>query len=166
MERTEDGANLLIATGLIESTARFASVSASTIFKRCQKVFRPFNGDAAQGFASARNRYLHGSAIGFMTLPPEAWWPRSWSLAAVLVAALDREIEELVGPDRVGVVEGHLKQNAKNVEDRTETLVTRARQRLAQYRAGTRPARIQVEQDPLLRHSVTSRSAGRTKDSG
>lgn len=144
-EPSEDGANLLIATGLIEGTARFGSVSASTIFKRCQKAFRPFSAAAALKFGSARNEYLHGSAIGFMALPPQAWWPRFWALAAVLVAALDREIEELVGPDRVAVVDDYLKQNAKNVEERAETLVARAQQRLAQYRAGTLPAKIQME---------------------
>lgn len=144
-EPTEDGANLLIATGLIEGTARFTAVNASTIFKRCQKAFKPFSAQAAQGFASARNEYLHGSSIGFMTLPPEAWWPRFWALAAILVAALDREIEDLVGLDRVPVVEAHLRRNTKNIEDRAETLVTRAKQRLAQYRAGTLPAKIQME---------------------
>jgi hypothetical protein len=144
-EPTEDGANLLIATGLIEGTARFAAVSASTIFKRCHKAFRPFNADNALGFANARNEYLHGPSIGFMTLPPEAWWPRFWALAVILVAALDREIEELVGLDRVPIVEAYLRQNTKNVEDRAETLVTRAKQRLAQYQAGTLPARIQME---------------------
>lgn len=144
-EPTEDGANLLIATGLIEGTARFTAVSASTIFKRCQRAFKPFSADAAQGFAGARNEYLHGSSIGFMILPPHAWWPRYWALAAILVAALDREIEDLVGLDRLPVVTDYLSQNTKNIEDRAETLVTRARQRLAQYRAGTLPARIQME---------------------
>lgn len=144
-EPSEDGANLLMAMGLIEGTARFAAVSASTIFKRCQKAFRPFSADAALKFANARNEYLHGSSIGFMTVPPEAWWPQYWALAVILVAALDREIEDLVGLDRVPVVEAHLSQNTKNIEDRAETLVSRATQRLAQYKAGALPARIQME---------------------
>jgi hypothetical protein len=144
-EPTEDGANLLIATGLIEGTAQFTSVRASTIFKRCQKAFRPFSASDAQKFANARNEYLHGSDIGFMTLAPQAWWPRFWALASILVTAQDHDIEDLVGPDRVPAVEAHLEQNAKNVEHRTEALISRATQRLAQYRAGTLPARIQAE---------------------
>lgn len=80
-----------------------------------------------------------------MTFPPRAWWPRYWALAVTLITALDREIEDLVGPDRVRVVEAHLEQNARNVEHRTEALISRARQRLAQYKAGTLPARIQAE---------------------
>jgi len=144
-EPTEEGANILIATGLIEGTAQFTSVSASTVFKRCQRAFRPFSASDAQKFAAARNEYLHGSGIGFMTLAPQAWWPRYWALAVILVTAQDREIGNLVGPDRVQVVEAHLAQNAKNVEHRTEALISRARQRLAQYRAGTLPARIQME---------------------
>ena len=144
-EPTEDGANLLIATGLIEGTAQFTSVRASTIFKRCQRAFRPFSAPDALKFANARNEYLHGSEMGFMTLAPQAWWPRYWALASILVTAQDCDIEDLVGPDRVSVVEAHLEQNAKNVENRTEALISRAAQRLAQYKAGTLPARIQAE---------------------
>jgi len=144
-EPTEEGVNILIATGLIEGTAKFMSVSASTIFKRCQRAFRPFSAADALKFADARNEYLHGPTIGFMTLPPEAWWPRYWALASILVTAQDREIEELVGPDRVSVVEAYLEQNAKNIEHRTESLIARAAQRLAQYRGGTLPAKIQME---------------------
>jgi hypothetical protein len=144
-EPTEDGTNILIASGLIEGNARFTSVSASTVFKRCQKAFRPFSASDAVKFAEARNEYLHGSGIGFMTLPPQAWWPRYWALAVILVTALDREIDDLVGPDRARVVEAHLAQNAKNVEHRVEARIARARQRLAQDQAGTLPARIQAE---------------------
>jgi hypothetical protein len=120
-------------------------VSASTVFKRCQKAFRPFSAPDARKFADARNEYLHGSAIGFMSLPPQAWWPHYWALAVILVTAQDRTIEDLVGPDRAPVIEAHLAQNAKNVEHRTEALLSRARQRLVQYRSGTLPARIQAE---------------------
>ena len=141
----EEGVNVLIATGLIEGDAKFASVSASTIFKRCQRAFRPFSATDALKFADARNEYLHGSAIGFMPLEPQLWWPRYWALAAILVTAQDREIEELVGPDRAEVVVSHLEQNSKNVEHRTEALIARAQQRLAQYRAGTLPAKVQKE---------------------
>lgn len=144
-EPTEEGVNILIATGLIEGNAKFTSVSASTIFKRCQRAFRPFSAADAMKFADARNEYMHGPAIGFMTLPLEAWWPRYWALASILVTAQDREIEELVGYDRVAAVEAHLQQNAKNVEHRTESLIARAVQRLAQYRAGTLPAKVQME---------------------
>jgi len=144
-EPNEEGVNILIAAGLIEGTAKFTSVTASTIFKRCQRAFKPFSAAEALKFADARNEYLHGPTIAFMTLPPEAWWPRYWALASILITAQDREIKELVGPDRVPVVEGHLKQNAKNIEHRTESLISRATQRLAQYRGGTLPAKIQME---------------------
>jgi hypothetical protein len=142
---TEDGINILIATGLIEGNARFASVSASTIFKRCGKAFRPFNARDAQDFAAARNEYLHGSGLGFMALPQQAWWPRFWALAVILVTAQDRDTDELVGEDRSHIVHSYLDQNSKNVEHRTEALIERSKQRLAQYRAGTLPAKVQLE---------------------
>jgi hypothetical protein len=141
---TEDGVNILIAAGLLEGDAKFASVSASTIFKRCQRAFRPFNAGEAQRFADARNEYLHGASMGFV-LPAEAWWPRFWALASVLITAQDREIADLVGYERTSVVDQHLEQNTKNVEHRTEALIARARQRLAQYEAGTLPAKVQAQ---------------------
>ena len=82
-EPNEEGVNILIATGLIEGDAKFASVSASTIFKRCQRAFRPFSAADALKFADGRNEYLHGSGIGFMALPPQAWWPRYWASSSV-----------------------------------------------------------------------------------
>lgn len=141
---SEEGVNLLIASGLVEGNAKFISVTASTIFKRCQRAFRPFNAGDAQKFADARNEYLHGASVGFV-LPPEAWWPRFWSLASILVTAQDREMSELVGDTRVATVERHLEQNSKNVEHRTEALLARARQRLAQREAGTLPAKVQAQ---------------------
>ncbi len=42
-------------------------------------------------------------------------------------------------------IERYLNQNTKNVEHRTEALISRATQRLAQYTAGTLPAKIQME---------------------
>ena len=144
-EPTEEELNILIATGLVQGNAQFTSVSASTVFKRCERAFKPFSAAEAMKFAAARNEYLHGSGIGFMAIPPQAWWPRYWSLAVTLTTAQDRDVEDLVGPDRLAAVEAHLARNAKNVEHRTEALIGRARQRLAQYRAGTLPTRIHAE---------------------
>ena len=133
-EPTEEGVNVLIATGLIEGTAKFSSVRASTIFKRCQRAFRPFSSADAMRIADSRNEYLHGSGLGFPTLIPELWWPRFWSQASILVTAQDRQIADLVGPDRAPSVEAYLEQNAEHVEHHTESLINRAKQRLAQFR--------------------------------
>jgi hypothetical protein len=146
-EPTTDGVNVLIASGLIEGTAKFSSVGASTIFKRCGHAFRPFSAADAQKFADARNEYLHGAGIGFTSLPADIWWPRFWSLAATLVTAQDRSLDELVGPDRTAAVEAYLEQNSKNVEHRTESLISRANQRLAQHRSGSLPSKVQLEWD-------------------
>lgn len=144
-EPTEDGVNLLIATGLIEGTARFGSVRAATVFKRCARAFRPFDAGIAQKFADSRNEYLHGSSVGFHVLVPTAWWPGFWAQAAILVTALDRDIDELVGTDRTSAVEAYLNKNTKDVEQRTEALINRAKQRMLQYTAGTLPLKTQME---------------------
>lgn len=144
-EPTEEGVNLLIATGLVDGTAKFTSVRAATIFKRCERAFPPFRANDARQFAEARNDYLHGAEPGFVAMPANAWWPKYWALASILVTAQDRDMEDLVGPDRVDIVDSYLKQNARNIEHRTESLISRAKQRLAQFEAGTLSAKIQAE---------------------
>jgi hypothetical protein len=144
-EPTEDGNNLLIASGLVAGEARFISARAKTIFARCHKAFKPFNLQEAIAITGARNEYLHGAGIGFTAIPESAWWPKFWAQASILISALDREIEEFVGTDREDIVKADLAQNAKNVEHRVEALIERARQRLAQYRDGTLPAKVAKE---------------------
>jgi hypothetical protein len=153
-EPTEEGTNLLIACGLIHGDARFTSVRAKTLFTRCQKAFKPFSLTEATAITNARNEYLHSSGVGFMAVPPNAWWPKFWAQAAILITALDKDINDLVGAGRESVVTNHLAQNAKNVEHRTETLIERAEQRLWQYRDGTLPARVAAEWKPGLDRSA------------
>lgn len=40
---TEEGANILIAAGLISGDARFESIRARTLFKRCARAYKPFS---------------------------------------------------------------------------------------------------------------------------
>ncbi len=138
----EEGTNLLIASGLIEGQARFNSVKASTLYSRCHKAFRPFSEKEAQEITWARNEYLHGGSAAFTAIPADAWWPRYWAQAIILVNAQDKVIEELVGLARVPVVEEHLDKNRKNIEHRAEMLIARAQQRLAQHRSGDLPAKL------------------------
>ncbi len=144
-EPTEDGANLLIACGLIGGEARFTSIRAKTLMSRCHKAFKPFDEHEAMMIVAGRNEYLHGGGTGFLIIPPHAWWPRYWAQAAILVTALDRDVKQLVGEDRERTVNDYLGQNAKNIERRTEALIERARQRLQQRRDGTLSARLTAE---------------------
>lgn len=144
-EPNEEGTNLLIASGLVKGDARFTSVRAKTLMSRCHKAFKPFDQAEADKIIRGRNEYLHSSGAGFMAIPPHAWWPRYWAQAAILVTALDRDIEELVGSDREPTVTKHLERNAKNLEQRTEALIERAKQRRQQWLDGTLPAKVAAE---------------------
>jgi len=136
---------LLIACGLIDGDARFTSVRAKTLFTRCQRAFKPFNLTEAMAIINARNEYLHSGGAGFMTIPPNAWWPKFWAQAVILIAALDRDIADFVGFSREDIARNYLDQNAKNVEHRTQTLIGRAKQRLSQHREGTLTVRVAAE---------------------
>lgn len=144
-EPAVDGKNVLIALGVIKGEARFTTVQATTVFKRCHLAFKPFSLEEAGKISEARNEYLHGSGVGFLVANPQKWWQKFWAQAAVLVSALDRDIDEFVGTDRAKVVTEHLERNKEYVKERTETLIERARQRLDQYRAGTVSAKVAAE---------------------
>jgi hypothetical protein len=141
----EDGANLLIASGLVEGEANFQSLPAKSVFARCARAFRPFSLKEAATIAAGRNEYLHGGAATITALPTHAWWPRFWAQAAILLTAQDRDIEEFVGSDRASVVEEHLARNRKHIEDRVLSLIERARQRLSLHQQGLMTARQAAE---------------------
>lgn len=131
----EDGGNLLASVGLTKAD-RFVSVPAKTLISRCSKAFPPFSERESSMIMQARNDYLHGGAAVYTKLPANAWWPRYWSQAAILVLVQDRTIEDLVGADRIEVVEAYLATNKQNIEHRAQTLIRRAQQRHSQIRSG------------------------------
>lgn len=144
-EPTEEGANLLAALGLTKGGGHFSSVRAKTVLTRCHRAFRPFDLKESSRFTEARNEYLHGPGVPFMAIPPNVWWPKFWAQVDILVKNMDKEMSDLVGPDREPTVDRHLEQNKKNIEDRTEALIARAQQRIAQYRAGTMTTKMVTE---------------------
>lgn len=132
----EEGRNLLAAAGLTQDEATFKSITASTVFKRCARAFKPFNGEEATKLADRRNGYLHSATTTIAVIPAEAWWPRYWALAHVLVNACDRDLEAFVGPSHLRTVEEALARNSQNIQERLHMLLERARQRLARFQSG------------------------------
>lgn len=132
----EDGKNLLAAAGLIADEATFKTITASTLFKRCARAFKPFNDTEAIRISESRNGYLHSAAASITPVPEAAWWPRYWALAHVLVNACDRDLDAFVGNAHRAIVEAALAQNQQNVEERAGMLLERAKQRLARFEAG------------------------------
>ncbi|MFF0496469.1 hypothetical protein ACFYU5_08705 [Nocardia aobensis] len=159
-EPTEDGSHVLKAAGLIEGEAHFTTARASTIFKRCQKVFRPFSEEEATKISSGRNEYLHGAALGITGIPAHAWWPRFWAQAHILLTAQGADISLLVGPERVNAVEVHLAQNKKNIEHQLTSRIEAAKLSLARFRdgrmSGTEQAKWQAwpRWTPVLEYST------------
>jgi hypothetical protein len=144
-EPKEDGKNILIAAGVLKGEARFVSVSAATVFRRCARAFVPFDADGAIRVANGRNEYMHSPASGLSPLPEAQWWAQYWSLATTLIEAQDRKLTDLVGQSRVEAVESYLAQNAKNIEFRTQSLIARAKQRFDFERDGSAPTKVQAD---------------------
>jgi hypothetical protein len=142
---SNDASNHLAAVGLMEPHGSPRSITASQLYERCQKAFKPFNAKEAGRIAQCRNDYIHTGTPSLLAIPPEAWWPRFWAQAAILVNALDRSMDDLVGGQRIHTVESHLAKNKQNIQHRTEMLIARASQRYQQYNSGDLPARIANE---------------------
>ncbi len=138
----EEGAHLLAASGLLPGDGPVMTVTASTVFKRCARAFRPFNLGESIKFAHQRNEYLHSGAASCSPLPESAFWPAFWSQAAILILAQGRDISDFVGHDRVDDVEAHLARNQKHVQQRVETLLARARQNLELMASGNASERV------------------------
>lgn len=151
-EPHEDGKNLLAAAGLIPPSSTFLSVRAKTVFSRCGLAFKPFDKDVATLIANARNEYLHGGSASFAPIPEAAWWPSFWGQVSILVHALDFEISDFVGEQRVPMVEAHLDQNKKNITDRANMRIERARQLYLQAQAATLTAAQLAEWEARKRH--------------
>lgn len=148
----DGGHNLLSAAGVIDSGKIAKTVTASTVWKRCARTFKPFDDNSATRFADNRNSYLHGSAAAFTSAPPHSWWPRYWNLVVILLQGMDKTIDDYVGIDRAEIVEAHLEQNKLNVETQANARIARARQRLAQWRNGTLPASVANQWRPGIRN--------------
>lgn len=137
----DDGGSLMIAAGVIEDI-NFNSVPAKALWARSRRAFRPFDDAEAKKIANARNAYLHSGRIGFDTLPAEAWWPRFWAQAAILISHMDYDIADFVGDGRAQQVEAYLQVNAQHQQARLNALVERAKVRLSQHATGTLSARL------------------------
>ncbi|GAB2736168.1 hypothetical protein ACX801_12780 [Arthrobacter bambusae] len=141
----EDGTNLLIAAGLMNGSSRFRSIPAHTLFGRCHKAFKPFNEKEAMLFAESRNDFLHGAGLGFGAVPEDAWWARYWAQVVILLDHSERDLDGLVGFDRVDIVEKYLALNAKNLERRLEGLLERARRLLERHQVSNPPDWVERE---------------------
>lgn len=130
-----DGDQLFRALGLRDG-GPYVSITASTAFKRCAAIYRPFSDSEASNFANARNEYLHGTEVALLKLPTEVWWSRFWSLVNVLLSAHQLGPDSLVGSDRLAEVEAHLNRNAEHIKHRFEALVEAARRNLKRHETG------------------------------
>ena len=131
-----DGHSLLVASGLLGPDDKFFTIPAQALWSRCKRAFKPFNEKEARHISAVRNDYLHAGSVG-LEGTPDIWWPRFWSQAAILVSHLDRELEDLVGRSRVGIIEQHLLVNRANLQRRLEAMIDRAQTRYALHQSGS-----------------------------
>ena len=129
---SDDGRSLLLAAGLPGDKARYKSIPAKALYKRCANAFKSFSERNATEIALERNAELHSGANPFSGVSDEQlWWEKFWSTAAVLIDEQNCTIEEFVGSSHVAMVQHLLERNAQNVKERVNFLIERAKHRLA-----------------------------------
>lgn len=151
----EEGHHLMVALGLTKVGDRNTTIAAKTVFMRCKKMISSLDDKEAMTFIHARNAFLHGGTAHMTLLHAHVWWSKFWPLVEVLTHELDLIIDDLVGADRVTVVQDHLDFNKKSLQTRYDSLVARAERRLAEHAAGTLPERIAKQWRPGISQDMS-----------
>ena len=136
---TEDGKNLLAASGLVGGEATFKTILARTVYERCSKAFKPFDSARAMRISEERNAYLHAAEPGFSEKPEDVWWSEFWGQAHILVEANDKDLHEFVGAAAVAQVEKHLARNKEHIKNVVQCRVERATQKWSLLSTTTLP---------------------------
>ena len=153
-----DGHSLLVASGLLSVDDKFYTIPAKALWSRCHRAFKPFNEKEAAFISAVRNDYIHAGAVG-KEGSPDTWWPRYWAQVAVLVSHLDREMDELVGRERLSTVTTYLEMNRENLKRRLEALLERARVRLAMHKSGSLSAALERAWDSFVPSTLSHSSS-------
>ncbi len=153
----DDGASLLIASGLTQGNA--TSVQAKAVWSRCQKVFKPFSEREAKLLSYGRNEYIHAAGVGFDSIPPHAWWPRFWSQAVILLHHMDLILDDYVDRRYLEVATGALASHKETLKQQFEARIGRARTMLQQAENDTLSPR-QLKEWELRSYYVTRYHSG------
>lgn len=133
----DGGGEMLRAAGLApRSDSGLRTATAKTVFVRCAAAFPPFSSTEANKIAGNRNDYIHGSAIGFTSIPAARWWQEYWAQAAILLAARDTEISELVGTSRAAHVDRILEAHKDYIQRKWTALKEASLQNLRRKNDG------------------------------
>lgn len=141
----DDGKSLLLSSGIGSDYSNFKSIPAKAVFSRCARAFRPFNAVAAGRIAGDRNAELHSAMLPYAIAKEDSHWQDFWSQTVILLAALDRELEDLVGSSHVHEVERFLARKAEANAHRVTALVERAKQRYELIAAGSFTTKMSSE---------------------
>lgn len=131
---------LLVAFGRSRSS-EFRTLSAAKIFERCHRMVKGFD-KASEAFcnqiAGRRNADLHSGGIPFTTVPIEAWQPKYWQTAKILLDAQGATLDSWLGPAEASAAE-------EIIADATKAISVAVRGRIARHNAGFKDGRSQID---------------------
>jgi hypothetical protein len=114
--------NLLYVFGLGE-LRRPRSIPATTVFRRCRHIVENFTEadlNGAVGLIELRNEELHSGGTPFEGLATAAWLADYYRICRLLLTALDRDLEELFGPEQAGAAEQMIEAAAARLVSETQ----------------------------------------------
>lgn len=122
---------LLVAFGKSRST-EFRTLSAAKIFERCHRMVVGFD-KSTEAFcnqiAGRRNADLHSGHIPFTAISIEAWQPKYWQTAKLLLDSQGETLDSFVGSTEASAAD-------EIISDATTAVGAAVRGRIARHRAG------------------------------
>lgn len=91
--------SLFVAAG-VSATTDVKTITAKTLYERLRQIVPPFDEDVRQyclAISERRNAELHSGDLPFKAMKVEAWEARYWYACNIILASMDRKLEEWIG---------------------------------------------------------------------
>lgn len=91
--------SLFVAAG-VSATTDVKTITAKTLFERLRQLIPAFDENVrenCQAISERRNAELHSGDVPFKTMKVEAWEARYWYACDIILASMDRNLDDWIG---------------------------------------------------------------------
>lgn len=148
---------LLAASGITVSTD-FKTITSNTLYLRLQKLSRYFDKSVfkfCNDISLRRNAELHSGEAPFKEMRLEAWEPKYWHAAQIILDLLELSLEEWLGADQALAPARHVKEAHEATIQAALKRVEYAKESFAKRKSGDRTAAIEESKIKSYYHYPT-----------
>ena len=106
------------------------SIQMKTVLKRCKRITPEFTDRKEKfclGLVDLRNRELHSGEPVFEAYPTRLWLAEYYRVCKILLHAVDKELEDMLGPEEAAGAEQMVSEMEKETQKEAHDLVAQAR---------------------------------------